>query len=561
MAKMWPGRIPQEILSNPMRSGECKTYKHLADELDDLFVVFYSRPWLGQKPSGEEIDGECDFIVAHPELGLLALEVKGGQIEYSPEQDRWMSQDRWGYTHLIKNPAYQAMQCKHQILTKLNKSRVWKSRRIFARHGVIFPDTERPCDDLTADMPLDIICFLDDFEKNFNTWIMQRFGDGVHSDTRTLPLGNDGIQALEYLLARPFQLHVPVGHILAEDDRTLQILTHQQYHILKAIEKIPRASISGGAGTGKTILAMEEAIRNAESGNKVLLTCYNRPLADEMKRKLSSYPAVTVGTFHELCNATAHKAGLSFPDNIPEKKLYSEVYPDYFNRALAVLPDFRFNTIIIDEGQDFHPVWLNVLEKALNKNGKGKIRVFFDSNQQVYGNTEKTLSEYKLVPILLSYNIRNTRTIHEMTQRYYRGYPVESIGPPGKKIDLFSLESLKILRRELENIISRLIIQERVNPADITVLMASSNLVHQICPDGFLAGKECALCDAPREKERIILDTVRRFKGLESPIVILVVTSDIINNVELLYVALSRARTHLIIMGEKENLAFIDRKS
>jgi len=561
MAKMWPARIPHDILSNPMRSGECKTYKRLADELDDLFVVFYSRPFLGQKPSGEEIDGECDFIIAHPELGLLALEVKGGQIEYCPEQDQWMSKDRWGYTHIIKNPAFQAMKCKNQILKKLNKSRMWKPRRIFARHGVIFPDTEKPCDDLTADLPLDIICFLDDFEKNFHKWIMQHFSNGVHPDTRTLPLGNDGIRALEYLLARPFQLHVPLGHILNEDDSIIQTLTCQQYHILKAIEKIPRASVSGGAGTGKTVLAMEEAIRNAESGNKVLLTCYNRPLAEEMKRKLSSYPSVTVGTFHEFCNSTIHKAGLTFPDNIPEKKLYNEIYPDFLDKALAVLPDLRFNVIIIDEGQDFHPLWLNALEKALKENGNGKIRVFFDSNQRVYGNTEKMLSQYQLVPILLSYNIRNTRTIHGVTQRYYRGYPVESIGPEGKKIDLIFLESLKILRKELENIVNRLITKERVNPSDITVLMASRNLIHHICPDGVLAGRECAPCDAPREKEKIILDTVRRFKGLESPIVILIVTSDIVINVELLYVALSRARTHLIIMGEKENLAFFDCES
>ena len=47
------------------RSTECEVFRRLETVLDDSFVVFYSQPWLGLKPDGEEIDGECDFIVVH----------------------------------------------------------------------------------------------------------------------------------------------------------------------------------------------------------------------------------------------------------------------------------------------------------------------------------------------------------------------------------------------------------------------------------------------------------------------------------------------------------------
>jgi len=557
MAKMWPEWIPQEILSNPLRSSECKTFRRLEDELDDSFVVFYSRPWLGRKPSGEEIDGECDFIVAHPDLGILSLEVKGGQVEYFPERDEWRSRDRWGYSHIIKNPANQAMRCKHEILTKLNRSRLWKSRRISARHGVIFPDTENPGEDLRADLPLDIICFIDDFENNFNDWITRRFGEGGHPDTRMKPLGEDGMEALEDLLAKPFQLHVPIGHILAEDDRTIQILTYQQFHILRAIEKIPRALISGGAGTGKTVLAMEEAIKNAESGSRVLLTCYNRPLAEEMKRKLHTFSSITVSTFHELCRSTIHNAGLILPVDLPDNQLYNDIHPRYFIRALAMLPEYRFDTIIVDEGQDFIPLWLTALETVLIDSRKGKIRIFYDSNQRVYGNGERMLSEYELVPILLTYNIRNTENIHRIAQRYYQGFPIESIGPPGKKIEMVPIESLDVIHREIELLINRLLKQERINPADIAILAGSRNIINQISPSGYLAVMECISCDQTGGNDRIILDTVRRFKGLESQIVILVISPELITNDELLYVALSRARTHLIIIGDNASLEML----
>jgi hypothetical protein len=78
MATMWPRALPAEVLLNTLRSTECEVYRRLQKILEDPFVVFYSRPWLGIKPDGQEIDGECDFVVAHPKLGFVTLEVKGG---------------------------------------------------------------------------------------------------------------------------------------------------------------------------------------------------------------------------------------------------------------------------------------------------------------------------------------------------------------------------------------------------------------------------------------------------------------------------------------------------
>ena len=56
------------------------------------------------------------------------------------------------------------------------------------------------------------------------------------------------------------------------------------------------------------------------------------------------------------------------------------------------------------------------------------------------------------------------------------------------------------------------------------------------------------------EKDKIVLDTVRRFKGLDSPVVILRVTSDLLREDELLYVAISRARTKLYVISDESSL-------
>jgi len=546
---MWPRKLPPDITSNPLRSAECKVYERLKKVLEDPFVVFYSRPWLGLTPYGEEKDGECDFLIAHPDLGILAIEVKGGAVAYDPEGERWTSRDRWGFVHKIKNPAQQATSCKYQILNKLNNSSVWKRRFIRARHGLIFPDSEEPEEDLGADIPLHICCFLDEFENDLRGWILNRFGEPDRNSFREQPLGEDGVAALEELLSHPFKLHVPAGNILAEDDTRIETLTHQQFHILETIQDIQRAVIAGGAGTGKTVLAMEEAIRCANAGMHVLLTCYNRPLAAEIGRFLKPWNKVTVATFHELCFKLANDAGIQIPEEQNQSRLFREVYPEILLQALKSPTEQRFDAIIVDEGQDFFPNWMSALDAALNPKGKGLFRVFIDSNQSVYNNINTIPKEFHLIPIRLTLNMRNTKRIHSIVQEYYSGYAVNPIGPEGVNVEWITASSFQDICRKIDDKLYQLVSQERVSPSDIAVLMENGQYIKECVPKGRLGGQECRRADEP-EENAVIIDTVRRFKGLESRIVILAATNGLIGNRELIYVALSRARTHLIIVGD-----------
>ena len=166
-------------------------------------------------------------------------------------------------------------------------------------------------------------------------------------------MGGDGLQALEKILARPFQLRTPLGTLLSRDDAALEVLTQQQFHILRAIEAVPRAAISGAAGTGKTVLAMEEAKRCAESGARTLFVCYNRGLATEVRHRLRDGPSVAVMTFHELCVDLTARAGLPPSKGISERQLFEEVWPEHLMDAFERLPDERYDAIIVDEGQDF----------------------------------------------------------------------------------------------------------------------------------------------------------------------------------------------------------------
>ncbi len=78
MAILWPRKLTPDILADPGRRAEQKVYDKLAAVLEDPFTVFYSRPWLGTGKGGKPIEGECDFVVAHPDYGFLTIEVKEG---------------------------------------------------------------------------------------------------------------------------------------------------------------------------------------------------------------------------------------------------------------------------------------------------------------------------------------------------------------------------------------------------------------------------------------------------------------------------------------------------
>ena len=111
----------------------------------------------------------------------------------------------------------------------------------------------------------------------------------------------------------------------------------------------------GGAGTGKTLLALEMATRLAESGRKVCLTCFNSPIAEWMKKHLAGLSGVTVGTFHSICGRLVSDAGIRCHSS--GRAFYDTELPSF---ALGVLEKNGgpvWDAVLVDEGQDFLDDW------------------------------------------------------------------------------------------------------------------------------------------------------------------------------------------------------------
>lgn len=536
--KMWPSVLCRQVREDQFRSAEVKVYDQLAKSLSPGWTVYYSRPWTGLTSTGRERDGECDFVLAHPKRGFLAIEVKGGEISFDPTTNEWRSKDRHGIRHKIKDPIEQARRSKHELLNKLKAQRGWRNDRLVRmRHGVIFPDTELPPSQLGADRPIEIFCCRPTMSR-IAAWVDQR----LKETSDEAGLDRDGMQALERLLATPFTLRVPLGHLLEDDEKAIASLTPQQFHILDAIADLNKVAIGGAAGTGKTIVAVEDAVRMSEISGRTLLTCNGSLLAANLRTRLSQ-TSVEVFTFQELCIDLARKAHLSIPKAV-DSAFLDVGAPELLVQAVEQDPSLKFDAIVVDEGQDFRSHWWVALSSAL-ASASSRLHVFYDTNQSLYGAVGTQLASFNLLPIRLTRNLRNTQSIHEVATRHYTGPNTISDGPKGVPTEEI-VSSDADTPMVIADVIRRLTGVEKVSPSDVVVLAVKQDRLNVIAER----------LGSARSSE-IAFETISRFKGLERAVVIVVADKNLSDEPELTYVALTRARTHLIIVGSEPILNWI----
>jgi Nuclease-related domain/AAA domain len=554
MAKLWPRTLPVSIKEDRRRRAEVRVYEKLANILDDSFTVFYSSPWLGTDHLGNEKDGECDFMIAHPDLGYLALEVKGGGISFDPRERQWWTTDANGFRFKIKDPVEQARSAKHQLLKKLKALPGRRDRWVHNSHGVIFPDAAAAPGDLGADKPPQLLCCSQEFAHGFRNWIDSRI-QGNRARTGSNGLGKDGVAAFERILAQPFNLGFRISGAMEDAKEQLGVLEPSQFHVLEAIAEIKRIEAKGGAGTGKTIVAIEEARRAAKSGRRTLLTCHSQPLANELRRRTGVLPNLTVGSLHAICLETLKEAGIPAPPRAEWNHQFFDVsLPELFLDALALRPDLRWEHVVIDEGQDIFETWWIAIDAAIGD--QGVLRVFSDTNQRVYSRRRVPAADLQIVPIRLTRNLRNTKAIHVAASMHYEGPEIIAEGPDGLPVKWIETDSEEAMIAAAYSEVRRLVYQEEVATGDIAVLLPDAAWVERFQVATSRSHLEFANCD-DLETERIIVDTVRRFKGLERPAIVLVAGTGDLSNPELAYVGLSRPRFYLSVIAHPKETKWL----
>ncbi|MET0369853.1 MAG: NERD domain-containing protein [Sphingobium sp.] len=518
------------------------------------YIVMHSLPWAN--PARDNIEapareGEADFLILHRQHGVLVLEVKGGEIELKGR--RWWRRKKNGLEE-IKDPVRQASRSKWALKRRVEQicSKPLADRAMWGT-AVAFPHClfkgEAP-----ADLPLDAILSMDDM-RNFEAALLRVYkANGAFKPELSVA----DLDAIRRALAPEFRIYEPLSISLAANEAALSRLTRQQLQVLRGMETNPRGIIEGVAGSGKTLLAMQRARSFASEGKRVLFTCFNAELARWIREELAGELVedgglIKVENFHRLASDLCKEAGIAFVVNEGEpQRWWDEIAPDLLAQAAMDLygdgPPYA--ALVVDEAQDFSPSWWDALEYLWDS--EGPAWAFLDKAQSLRREpVDPPIKNAFRFP--LDINCRNTRRIvacaNAATQIVTLPFETAPLGRPPKIITPKDPTAIAgLIQQELRSLLS----EHRLSPRQIAIIgpagKARGPLGSVTALDGVPLVEDAR---AWREGGGILVTTARSFKGLEADVVILADFSGLgaLFTVCDLYVALTRARSHLIIVA------------
>jgi superfamily I DNA/RNA helicase len=331
-----------------------------------------------------------------------------------------------------------------------------------------------------------------------------------------------------------------------ENEQRIDSLTRDQRSTLDRLRYHRRLRVIGGAGTGKTWLALEQARRLGRAGERVALVCYSRGLARWFERQTATWqrkerPAY-VGLFHRLPVDWGAEEGADDDSDYWERRL-----PLRLGELALEQPDSeRFDSVVVDEAQDFGELWWPALMACLRDPVKGGLYVFMDEAQRVF--SRRGEAPIDIPPFVLDENIRNTKPIAQLFSSL-TGEPAKPRGmttPPVRLYDVPTEDVLLVVDDVVESLLD-----EGFAPGQIALLTTQHR--HPEQRNAVEVGGWAAYWDSFFAEEDVFYGHVLGFKGLERPVVVLAVNGlkDPERAKEMLYVGLSRARTLLVIVGSR----------
>jgi ATP:corrinoid adenosyltransferase len=531
-------------------AGENAVFKKLGRELPENWVVLHS-VWSESGNGGP--DRESDIFILSP-LGFFSLEVKGGNV--SCRQGVWTIQSREvSYSKKI-SPWDQSRNAYFSVTKKL-ASCDDSLRNVLGGWGVIMPRVRFDFEIVGCDknILLDNQNYDDDITKFIE--YLSAYHDEKTNRRFRKPTQSDIAKARKFL--RPdFALVRPLVNQLDEFDAELIALTEQQVNVSRRLSRNPRTVVQGPAGTGKTIVAMDRARQAVAVGKRVLFLCYNRNLAEHVRKALSDINSrsgegdIETTTLHSYARRFVEK-------NVKEDDIeHWEELVREATRAAYLKPGFvPWDLLIVDEMQDLlKPECLDFMDALLNSGFEdGQWHFFMDDSQNIFSGVGENKARERIEKCrpaidFLDQNCRNTKSISIMVEEYSGIVPGKSNDVSGKyrKADLYKDDS--DFCEKLGKVCDSLLIEDNLRSEDVVILSPRA------LENSILARVQKNLKYQIRKFDphnsdkigKINFSTIHAFKGLDSKVVILIDIDslDEIENQRLLYVGMTRARTLLI---------------
>ena len=535
------------------------------------WVVLHSldlAPWNRRRRT------EIDFVIIVPDLGAMCVEVKSHEnISFDGE--------KWSPPTIERSPFKQVADARGTFHRRL-KTLAPQFASLPIVQCCVFPRSSFALLPNISVAPWELMDarafrrFGD--AKALEVDLRARIAKSIEADVDLKPLSRglsaDQIEAIIKCCV-PVQKFRPGAReeINRRQHNLEQLLRAQQKPVLQLVELNERTIISGGAGTGKTLIAMEIAQRTAEKGKRVALLCFNQLIGNWMREKIGTAgtapPNLIVG---RAIQVMAEMSEVPIPAS-PTQHFWEHELPDLLEARLTD-PDFsaeaRFDYLVLDEAQDLlaRPrLWDCLARFLVGGVAKGAFALFGDFENQVLTDREplrKSLANLEIAanPVRwkLAENCRNYRIVGETavklaglgTQVYsdymrsgssIANYDVRFYGSEAEQ----SEEIVRLLREFTAN---------GYKPSEITILSFradSQSAAARISSEEFILRPMRHGAGATRYA------SVHAFKGMENKIVILtdVDLADHAFERSLFYTGMTRATESVRVLCNNQSKAIL----
>jgi hypothetical protein len=518
---------------------------------------------------------ELDFVVIDPERGLLIIEVKGGDYRHSPEHG-WHRFVRGDIRFGDREPPQQAISAMYALVRALASYGSHDERHPPYLHGWFLALIDAHVDFgtvplsarnhiLGASQCRDPARLLRELEEMFVA---------LAAKYPEVPQGERS--PMRRIVDRHILPTMKSALYVRDEIMNARVVEHDVMRpvrgIVDATHRLDRVQIEGFAGTGKTYAALHRARREIADGRRTLVTCFNEPLATVLGRTLRARPVddatpldavrsgrTVVANLHALAESVANGLGRAPSSELAAGARYDAMITTLADAARAGELG-AFDSIVIDEGQDFTPAMLDALE-ALAGPG-ARIAFFHDPNQAIYRRNDPAATARRFgPPLVLRENLRNSVSITEFL-RSLDPTRLEGIeAPPSVRegqpvvVAEFAPEDADGQRKAINRIVRHLVDREDVRLEDVMLLSPFRRDRGCLAGETMIAGFPLvnlaeSFNHGAGDVPAVRWETLHRFKGLEAPAVILHDVRGAAENVsyEAILTACSRAQHALYIL-------------
>jgi hypothetical protein len=344
---------PDQLADSSERLGllrERETLQWLGAALPASYIVFHSTH-LAWRERGVLRKREADFLVVNQAADVLMIEQKTGALDEMPEG---LAKTYEGTRKSV------VLQC-NEIADAL-RERFRSAHGVALNVGILLycPDHRIRSFAIAGLTPAQIIDTPD------RRGLVQRIRG-------LLPEGRPNPERLARSRAMLSQERADVSPEAQAEfgGRVMTRLTDGLLDFLMGLEMNPyRLRIDGAAGSGKTRMVTAFAERWRCDGRHVLVACFNRTLADELRGALPS--EVAIETVHGIARGVLAAAGRDpdIPSHATDSSFWERLLAEATDVVLADVPAaWRFDALVVDEGQDMQQDGLELLYLLLPKDG------------------------------------------------------------------------------------------------------------------------------------------------------------------------------------------------